>query len=423
MTATARIRRLRRRLTALFALTSAVGLVALAAFAIRTDDDSWRSQVDDTLNLQVTQAIPYVGFDDNGRFDTQSLLDAVETSCPPVTVVTGTADRPTIAYTPHQPCVTALAEDLEEVAAMAMRDGSATSVETHSDNGHRIWLLAQPYTAAGGRSPAGAVVAVADTTGDQAEHHRLALLLATGCAVLVALSAVAGHVLSGKAIRPALTALQQQEEFLADAAHDLRTPAASLRSLAETALRDDAHRAAALERTVRLATRMGDLIDGLLTRARLMAGVGALDRRPLRLDQLVEVVADDTETGEHRVTVHTEPVVVDADPDLIRRAVANLLGNALLHGHAPGRPAEVLLTVTADGTVTVDDAGPGVPPALADSLFRRFHSGSGSTGLGLSIASWVAHAHGGTLDVGTSPHGGARFTLRLPPRAKTASPE
>ncbi|MEU8926876.1 HAMP domain-containing sensor histidine kinase [Kitasatospora sp. NPDC048545] len=422
MTAAARIRRLRWRLTALFALTSAVGLIALAAFAIRTDDNSWRTELDDTLNLQASQAIPYVSFDDNGRFDAQSLLDAVETSCPPVTVVTGTADRPTIAYTPHQPCVRAGVEDLEAVAATAMRDGSATEVEARSENGHQIWLLAQPYTGAGGQSSAGAVVAVGDTTSGQAEHRKLVLLLVTGCAVLVALSALAGHLLSGRAIRPALTALQQQEEFLADAAHDLRTPTASLRSLAETALRDDAHRAAALERTVRLATRMGDLIDGLLTRARLMAGVGTLARQPLRLDQLVEVVADDTETGGHRVTVRTEPVVVDADPDLIRRAVANLLGNALLHGHAPGRPADVELTVAADGTVTVDDAGPGIPPALADSLFQRFHSGSGSTGLGLSIASWVAHAHGGTLDVGTSPRGGARFTLRLPPRAKAASP-
>lgn len=64
----------------------------------------------------------------------------------------------------------------------------------------------------------------------------------------------AGHLLSVRAIRLALTDLQQQGEFLADAAHDLRIP--------ETALRDDAHRIAALEGTVRLATRMGDLTDG-----------------------------------------------------------------------------------------------------------------------------------------------------------------
>ncbi|UKY50894.1 sensor histidine kinase [Streptomyces inhibens] len=85
---------------------------------------------------------------------------------------------------------------------------------------------------------------------------------------------------------------------------------------------------------------------------------------------------------------------------------------------AEGRPAEVELTVTADGTIAVDDAGPGVPPALAHSLFERFRSGSGSTGLGLSIASSVAQAHGGTLTVETSARGGARFLLKLPARGR-----
>ncbi|WP_079143633.1 sensor histidine kinase [Streptomyces noursei] len=97
-----------------------------------------------------------------------------------------------------------------------------------------------------------------------------------------------------------------------------------------------------------------------------------------------------------------------------RRAVTNLFVDALTHGHAADRPAEIQLGVTTGGVLTVGDAGPGIPPALADSLFDRFHSGSGSTGLGLSIAFRVAQAHGGTLTATDSPLGGARFTLRLP---------
>ncbi|MFG2909113.1 sensor histidine kinase [Kitasatospora sp. NPDC048286] len=201
-------------------------------------------------------------------------------------------------------------------------------------------------------------------------------------------------------------------------AHDLRTPAASLRLLAETALRDDATRTEALKRTVSLATRTGDLVDGLLTRARLTAGVTTLATEPLRFDQLVEAVVDDTHTGEHRITLHTDPTVVDADPDLLRRAVTNLLANALTHGHAPGLSAAVELTVTADGTLAVDDAGPGVPPHLADSLFQRFRSGSDSTGLGLSITAWIARTHSGSLTVTTSERGGARFTLTIPAKRR-----
>ncbi|MFJ8313460.1 MULTISPECIES: sensor histidine kinase [unclassified Streptomyces] len=418
MTAAARIRRLRRRLTALFALTSGGGLIGLAAFAIHSDDTAWNRQLNDTLNLRTSRAIPLLGFDDSGRLTMQDLLNDMETECPPLTVLATKAGRPTIAYAPRKPCIRARTEDLQAVAARAMDEGSAVVADARSEDGHPIRLLAEPYSGSDGNSYEGALAATADTTDDRAEHSRLAFLLVAGCAVLVSLSAGAGHLLSGRAIRPALTALQQQEEFLADAAHDLRTPAASLRSLAETALHEDVHRTAALERTVRLATRMGDQIDALLTRARLMAGVVTLACQPLRLDQLVETVADDTDTGEHRVTVRTEPAVVVADPDLLQRAVANLLGNALVHGHAPGRPAEIELTVTADGTVTVDDAGPGVPQALANSPFQRFRSGSGSSGLGLSIVSWIAHVHGGTFDLSTSPRGGARFILGLPRQAK-----
>ncbi|MFF0630202.1 sensor histidine kinase [Streptomyces sp. NPDC004296] len=284
----------------------------------------------------------------------------------------------------------------------------------HAENGHPLRLLAVPFTGPDGDTTGGAIVTAADTADDQKPHRELTLLLATGCAVLLSLSAVAGHLITGRAIRPALNALQQQEAFLADAAHDLRTPAASLRLLAETAMGDSTSRTAALERTVRLATRMGDLIDGLLTRARLTAGVATLAREPLRLDQLVEAVVDETPTDGHQITVDAEPVVVNADPDLLRRAVTNLFTNALTHGHAAGRPAEIELSVTPDGVLTIDDAGPGVSPDLAHSLFDRFHSGFGSTGLGLSIASWVAQAHGGTLIATGSPLGGARFTLRLP---------
>ncbi|MEU0305258.1 HAMP domain-containing sensor histidine kinase [Streptomyces cyaneofuscatus] len=76
------------------------------------------------------------------------------------------------------------------------------------------------------------------------------------------------------------------------------------------------------------------------------------------------------------------------------------------------------MAVDGDGaatTVTVEDAGPGLPPEVAGALFDRFRSGSGSTGLGLSIASWVAHAHGGSLTAEPGRRGGARFVLRLPP--------
>ncbi|MFD9632075.1 sensor histidine kinase [Streptomyces violascens] len=414
MTAEARIRNLRWRLTALFTLTSLVGLVGLAAFAIHSDTAASRRQLEATMDLQADHAVSLIDYDDNRRLDLQPLIDTVENDCPPLTVLSGTADHLTVARTPPRPCVPLAPDDIHAVAATALRRGSAAWADTQTPDGDPVRLLATPFPGPDNRSLGGALVTAVDTADSEAEHHHVVTLLTVGCAVLVTLSAAAGHLLSGRAIRPALAALHQQEAFLADAAHDLRTPAASLRALAETARHDDTLRSEALDRTVRLATRMSDLIDGLLTRARLIAGVATVARERLRLDQLVEAVVDDTATHGHQVTVLAQPTVVEADPDLLRRALTNLLNNALTHGHTPGQQAEVELTVSPQGTVTIDDAGPGIPPALVGSLFERFHSASGSTGLGLSIASWVAHTHDGTLTVETSPRGGARFVLRLP---------
>lgn len=421
LTPTGRVRRLRRRITALFALTSALGLVTMTVLAVRSDDARWREQLDRSMNLDTTQAISLLSYDADDRLDTRDLVDTVDAGCPPLTVLSVPRDgssAPVVDFAPDDPCLAARPADVRAAAEDAVRLQDVVAVDRRAVDGRPVRLLAEPFfapDAEGTDARDGVVVTVYETTVPLTEHRRTAWLLTGGCAVLVLLSAAVGHVLSGRAIRPALTVLGQQESFLADAAHDLRTPVASLRMLAETALRGDTDSTDVLRRTMRLADGMGGLVDGLLTRARLMSGAQSLAPEPLRLDQLVEAVVADTPAEGHRVTVRAAETVVVADPELVRRAVANLLGNALAHGHEPGVPADVLIEVTRDGTVTVEDAGPGLPPGVADALFERFRSGSGSTGLGLSIASWVAHAHGGSLSAGRGERaGGARFVLRLP---------
>jgi len=416
MTATTRIRRLRWWLTTMFAATTATGLVTLTLFAVRHDDTAWHAATDDDLSVQTALVISVIGFSDPSRHDIGDLVHGFDASCPQVTVFSRAGAQLAATRAAGIHCPTVRKADLRAVAAAAIKDGDAEA-NGQTEDGHHVRLRAEAFPGLDGDEPVGTVVAAADTTTDEAQHRRFAFLLSAGCALLVLLSAPIGHLLSGRATRPALTALQQQEAFLAEAAHDLRTPAASLRTLAEIALHQDGQdRDAALRRSVRLATRMGDLLDALLTRARLEAGVAQVCREPLRLDQLVETVVDDTPADGHRITVRAEETVVVGDPELLQRAVANLLGNALTHGHTQGEPADVEITVTADGTVTVDDAGPGIPPGQAKSLFERFHSRSGSSGLGLSIAAWVAHAHGGSLTVVPSARGGCRFLLSVPVR-------
>ncbi|MFE1551611.1 sensor histidine kinase [Streptomyces sp. NPDC058718] len=424
LTPTARVLRLRRRISLLFALTSAVGLIAMAVFAVRSDSARWREQLDHAMDADSSWALGLLEADENGRLATDVLAGTVNTGCPPLTVllVTGDDDRGglTVQHAPAAPCLTVSPGVVLEAGRAVARTGEARAFDRRTTGGEPVRVFALPFyapEAAEGEAPQGVLVTMADATAQRDDHRRLVWVVTAGCAVLVLLSAAVGHVLSGRAVRPALSALDRQEAFLADAAHDLRTPAASLRTLAETALRGETDSTEVHRRTLRLAEGMGRLVDGLLTRARLMSGTATVARQPLRLDQLAEALAEEAVEASaegHRVRVEAEDTVVVADPDLVRRAVGNLLGNALAHGHAPGVPADVLVTVARDGTLTVEDAGPGLPPGVADALFERFRSGSGSTGLGLSIASWVAHAHGGTLTAGPGDHGGARFVLRLP---------
>ncbi|MQS15818.1 HAMP domain-containing histidine kinase [Streptomyces kaniharaensis] len=385
----------------------------MTVIAVRADDSSWRAQVDVDLKLRTGEFVADLRYDDAGALEYPDPKEGGY-DCPPVTLFTGTADRLTALAGPHRPCLAVPAPAAQELAAEAGREQDVALTTARADNGHQLRLSAQPFAGPPGENADAVVVAAVDISGSQNDHERLTLLLTVVCTVLVAVSALAGRWLAGRAVRPALTALDQQEAFFADAAHDLRTPVASLRLLAETGLRGEADSTEVMRRTLRQSTRMSELVDDLLTRARLKAGAVALDLEPLRLDQLVDAVVADTPVDRHRVRVESVPVVVLADAGLLRRAVANLLGNALAHGHAPGEQADIEITVGADGTVAVDDAGPGVPPEQAQSLFERFHSGAGSSGLGLSITAWVSHAHGGSLTVERSARGGARFLLRVP---------
>ncbi|MEU7072778.1 HAMP domain-containing sensor histidine kinase [Streptomyces narbonensis] len=444
LTPTARVLRLRRRISLLFALTSAVGLVAMAVLAVRSDSNRWREQLDHSMDADTSWALGLLETDENGRLATDVLADTVNTGCPPLTVLLVTGDEPdgtgeapgrtgdepgradgglTVQHAPSAPCLSVSPGVVLEAGRAAVQTGEARGFDRRTTGGGPVRVFALPFyapEAAEDEGPQGVLVTTADATAERDDHRRLVWIVTGGCALLVLLSAAVGHVLSGRAVRPALAALGQQEAFLADAAHDLRTPAASLRTLAETALRGETDSTEVHRRTLRLAEGMGRLVDGLLTRARLMSGTATPARQPLRLDQLAEAVVEEASEGSaagHRIRVEAEETVVVADPDLVRRAVGNLLANALAHGHAPGVPADVLVTVAPDGMLTVEDAGPGLPPEVADALFERFRSGSGSTGLGLSIVSWVAHAHGGTLTAGRGKLGGARFVLRLPTSA------
>jgi signal transduction histidine kinase len=228
------------------------------------------------------------------------------------------------------------------------------------------------------------------------------------------------------------TRARQAEErtraFLADAAHELRTPITGVQAAAETLLHhgdqlpaaDREHLQALL---VREAQRAGTLIADLLAAARLDAGV-ELNREPVSLGQLAAHELERVRLLHPEAIVSTgggPDLVVTADADKIRGILRNVLENAT---RAAGPQGRIHLNLYAqDGMAVVDlwDSGPGVPPSERERIFERLvrldHSRSadaGGSGLGLAIARGYARAHGGDL-VCLDPGGpGALFRLTLP---------
>ncbi|MEV8440696.1 HAMP domain-containing sensor histidine kinase [Actinosynnema sp. NPDC051121] len=406
-----RLRRLRLLMTLLVTGVNAVVLVVLAVLVVGADADRREKDLDADLHVVTSSVLRLIRDDGRGGITTAAVAqDELNDKCPRFAVLPGGPGQ-FAGFVSDGACAAADQANLDVQVQAAVRSGSELRGYTTASDGRSLRFRVEPFRL-GGRF-VGGVIAVSDATVADAEHDRVALLVFGGCVLLIGALGLAGHVLSGRAIRPAAAALEQQEVLLAETAHDLRTPVAALRALAETALRNPAERAGLLPRTVALAARMGSIIDGLLVRARLAAGVEQLAVQPVWLDQLVAGVVEDTPHGGASVTVTTAPSKVLVDPGLIQRAIGNLLDNALRYGRQPNENA-VVQVIVANGRVTVADHGPGVDEALADAAFDRFGTGGGSSGLGLSIVRWVAQAHGGTLTAYNAEVGGAIFELQLP---------
>ena len=405
--ARATLRRLRWLLAALFTVTNALGLILFAWLAVRSDAQRGRQQLDGDLSRVTLAVIQRLGNSGGAVSVSDVAGSGLTRQCPGFAVLPGGA-APFLGLQSGG-CLSAPLATLNGIATRAVH--SNRDVASDGDAaGRSVRILAEPFHDPSG-TVEGAVVATVDAEPVAERHERMLALTVTGCVIVIIGLGGAGYLLAGRTMRPAANTLEQQELLLAESAHDLRTPVAALRALAETALDNPDQRAALLPRTVSLSRRMGSIIDDLLTRARLAAGVQQLRLQPVRLDQLVAGVVENTPAGDAQIAFAAAESTVSADPALLQRAIGNLLDNALRHGHPPDRPAVVEVSV-ADGWVRVADQGPGLAQPLQSAPFAR--AGSNSTGLGLSIVRWIADAHGGSLQVHNAPSGGAVFELSLP---------
>jgi len=206
--------------------------------------------------------------------------------------------------------------------------------------------------------------------------------------------------------------IADRTRLLAALGHDLRTPITSLRLRAE--LLDDEE---AKQRIVETLDEMQRMVESTLAFAREEAQAEPV--REIDLAALVEGTVEDlSELGLEVRLVASEPVVARIRSAAVRRALRNLIENAVRYGK---RARVGLVREGEEAVVRVDDDGPGIPLDKLEEVFEPFvrldpsrSSETGGVGLGLAIARGIARAHGGEVSLVNRPEGGLRACLRLP---------
>ena len=317
----------------------------------------------------------------------------------------------------------------------------------------------------------------------QVALRRFAASLVAVVPVIIGLAALIGWLLAGRALRPVGSMIDELEEitdgrslhrrlpsggpdsdelgrlanalnsllarleksfssmrrFVADASHELKTPLTVMRSGVERALTDqktNPEAMVALEETLVGVRHMTELVDTLLTLARVDEGRMELHTEPV---DLAELLTETYETAqilgeqagvEVSLELPEQPAVVTADRGRIRQLIMNLVTNAVKYTNAGGTVSLGLAAGPDSVTIAVRDTGIGIAPGDVDRVFDRFwradlaRSRTGDRagiGLGLSIARWIAEAHGGSIAVTSRPGRGSVFTVTLPVRREPPS--
>ncbi|MFF5338322.1 sensor histidine kinase [Streptomyces sp. NPDC013181] len=326
---------------------------------------------------------------------------------------------PGVAPLSNAPAGFPLHADLAE----ARRTGEA--VERTVERDRTVYLVrTQP------RADGGVVQAVFDMRFQLADRSHLWFALGVAEVVGLLAAAVTGVFLGRRAVAPLAEALTRQHRFVTDASHELRTPITQVHTRAQLLVRQAADQDLPVPHRDRLARlvastgRLGEVLDDLLRSASLAAGPARRgERRPVDLVALARsVVAEEADrVRARRLTVVVDgpphPLYVEGIPSALRRAVGELLANAIRHTPERGRIGVALSRSGRTVVLAVADTGPGFEPGAVDQLFQRFHRGSGDGGrygLGLALLREVVTRHGGSVAATGRPGHGARFTIRLP---------
>lgn len=313
---------------------------------------------------------------------------------------------------------------IHALAIAAAAKGSASEVWDAPDD-----VTLQVYAERFETNDGDRYVAAAAVNRDTIDDRYAALLSLAGAIGLLGLVLVAsgGWLLARKSVAPVERSMEQMRRFMADAAHELRTPVAVLRSRVDVTLeqpRDAATYEAVLGELRGEVERVATLVNDLFTLARVDADERAFAPAKVQLDEIVlEAVTTAgwiaARRGIELTVVESEEAIIDGDAALLRQLTLILLDNAIKFSRDRG---VVTISVRADADaamLAIADNGVGIAETDIPHVFDRFYraeSARGSTsgaGLGLAIAKWITDAHGAQIVIESVRDGGTHVAVRF----------
>jgi two-component Ni(II)/redox sensor kinase NrsS len=264
-----------------------------------------------------------------------------------------------------------------------------------------------------------------------AETKRIQWILAVGFPIALILVAFSSWWLSGLAIQPIYQSYQQQQQFTANAAHELRSPLASLLATVEAILRlpptNQRNIPVMLQTVERQGRRLSHLIADLLFLTSLEQNSLTKPFQPCCLNDLINDLIEEFLELATIADIHLanqtpdQEIYVLGNESQLYRLVSNLIANAVQYTPNGGQVVVSLTTRDHMACITIKDTGIGIATAEQPRIFDRFYRvdsdrsrKTGGTGLGLAIVQAIAQVHKGSIQIQSEPDKGAEFTVRLP---------
>jgi len=252
-----------------------------------------------------------------------------------------------------------------------------------------------------------------------------------GVPLVLVLASLGGYILARKSLEPIASMVNEQQRFIADASHELRTPLAVLRGETEVALgrtRTVEEYQESLTLIQEEAERLSRIVEDLFILARQpIQSPTALVKEPVSLTDVVKDCARAAQVLASRKGVRLKlendstSIALNADEELIKRMILNLLDNAVKYTPEGGEISLALEKHNGSAEIVVRDTGIGLSQTDQLRVFDRFYRvdkarsrALGGAGLGLSIVRSIVEAHGGNITIDSTPRHGSTFTVSLP---------